>query len=162
MSVNPMNSTFATAARPLPPSTSGLPLLGVLPAFLRRPFDFLLEARARYGDIYTLDLGVTKAIILNHPRHIQHVFIDNARNYYKGGGLWEAARKVSGNGLAVSEGDFWLRQRRLLQPQFHRKRLAALVDAMVEAAAESLNHWERFADTGRPFDLLPAFREITM
>jgi cytochrome P450 len=119
-------------------------------------------ARARHGDIYTLDLGLTEVVVLNHPRHIQHVFIDNARNYHKGGGLWDSLRKVAGNGLTVSEGDFWLRQRRLLQPHFHRKRLAALTETMVAAAAESLDEWDVAADTGRPFDVLPAFSQVTM
>jgi cytochrome P450 len=160
MALNSLNSAASPALRPLPPRTRGLPLLGALPNFLRRPFDFLLDARARYGDIYTLDLGVTEAIVLNHPRHIQHVFVDNAKNYYKGGGLWEGVRAVSGNGLVVSEGDFWLRQRRLMQPHFHRKRLAALTQAMVEATAESLDECE--AGAGRPFDVLPAFAKITM
>jgi cytochrome P450 len=160
MSVDLLGTASTSALRPLPPRTPGLPLIGALPAFLSRPFDFLLDARARYGDIYTLDLGVTQAIVLNHPRQIQHVFVDNAKNYYKGGGLWEGVRAVSGNGLVVSEGDFWLRQRRLMQPHFHRKRLAALTEAMVEATAESLDTWEVVA--GRPFDVLPAFAQITM
>ena len=162
MSANPIDSTYTTVARRLPPVTRGLPLLGALPAFLHRPFEFLLDARARYGDIYRLDLGVTKPIVLNHPRHIQHVFVDNAKNYYKGGGLWEGVRAVSGNGLVVSEGDFWLRQRRLLQPHFQRKRLAAITDSMVAAAGESLDNWTAAADTRRPFDVLPAFAQVTM
>src|SRR6266545_1013948 len=135
MSVDTLNTASTPALQPLPPRTPGLPLLGALPALLRRPFDFLRDAQACHGDIYTLDLGVTGAIVLNHPRHIQHVLVDNAKNYYKGGGLWDGVRAVSGNGLVVSEGDFWLRQRRLMQPHFHRKRLAALTEAMVEATS---------------------------
>jgi cytochrome P450 len=110
----------------------------------------------------TLDLEMTEAIVLNHPRHIQHVLVDNAKNYYKGGGLWDGVRAVSGNGLVVSEGDFWLRQRRLMQPHFHRKRLAALTAVMVEATAESLDAWEAAAGSGRPFDVQPAFGKLTM
>jgi cytochrome P450 len=146
----------------LPPRTPGLPLLGSLPALLRRPFDFLRDARARYGDIYRLDLGVAKPIVLNHPRHIQHVLIDNAKNYYKGGGLWDGVRAVSGNGLVVSEGDFWLRQRRLIQPHFHHKRLAALTAAMVEATTESLDEWQVAAGSVQPFDIQSAFGKLTM
>ena len=110
MSVDSRSTTTIPALRPLPPRTSGLPLLGALPALPRHSFDFLLDARVRHGEIYTLDLGVTEAIVLNHPRHIQHVLVDNVKNYYKGGGLWDGVRAVSGNGLVVSEGDFWLRQ----------------------------------------------------
>lgn len=162
MSTHSLNTTATHARLPLPPRTPGLPLLGTLPALLRQPFDFFRAAQARHGDLYTLDLGLTEVVVLNHPRHFQHVFVDNAKNYYKGGGLWDGVRKVTGNGLAVSEGDFWLRQRRLMQPHFHRKRLAALTATIAEATAESLDRWQVAAGTGRPFDVLPAFGQLTM
>lgn len=146
----------------LPPRTQGLPVVGALPMFARRPFDFLLEARARYGDIYTLDLGVLRWVILNHPRHTEHVLIHNVRNYRKSGPLWDSVRTLLGNGLVVSEGDVWLRQRRMLQPQFHRQRLAALADAMVTATAECLEAWEKAANTAQPLDVAQAFSTITM
>ena len=84
---------------------------------------YVSEAQRRLGECYTLDLGVTSAIALNHPRHAQYLLRDNARNYRKGGPLWDTTREVIGNGLPVSEGDLWLRQRRMIQPQFHRERL---------------------------------------
>jgi cytochrome P450 len=146
----------------LPPRTRGLPVVGALPAFLRRPFDFFLAARERYGDIYTLDLGVVRWVILNHPRHAEYVLRDNSQNYRKGGGLWDMLRTILGNGLVVSEGDFWLRQRRMIQPHFHRKQLAGLTDAMVAATAESLEPWDRATAAQRPIDLLPAFSAVTM
>ena len=62
----------------------------------------------------------------------------------------------------VSEGDFWLRQRRLIQPQFHRKRLAAIFDTMVATADESLRSWDALADANARLDLLQAFPQITM
>jgi cytochrome P450 len=133
-----------------------------LPAFLRRPFDYFLAARQRYGDIYTLDLGFLRWVILNHPRHAEYVLRDNSQNYRKGGGLWNMLRTILGNGLVVSEGDFWLRQRRMIQPHFHRKQLAGLTDAMVAATAEGLEPWDRAAAAQRPVDLLPGFSAMTM
>src|SRR5262245_6315768 len=112
-------TTLPSVTGHLPPRTQGLPLVGALPALLRRPFPFFLEARERYGDIYTLDLGVLKMTVLNHPSHAQHVLAEHSANYRKGGAMWESVRTLLGNGLAVSEGAFWLRQRRMLQPHFH-------------------------------------------
>ena len=66
-----------------------------------------------------------------------------------------------GNGLVVSEGDFWLRQRRMIQPHFHRKQLAGLTEAMVAATAEGLESWQQAA-AKQPFDVLPGFSAITM
>ena len=115
-----------------PPEVKWLPLLGVLPNLLKNPFDFLARTRQQYGDIYTLNLGFAKMVVLNHPHHAQHILRDQVANYYKGGAIWEAVRPFIGNGLVLSQGEFWLRQRRLMQPQFHRQRLAGLTSLMVE------------------------------
>ncbi len=143
------------------PQTGGLPLVGALPEFLKNPFGFLVQARETYGDLYRLNLGVTDVVMLNHPRQIQHVLLDQAHNYRKGGAVWDAIRMQMGNGLLVSEGDFWLRQRRMMQPQFHRQRLAALAALTVDAIAETLDTWERVA-AGEAFDLVSAFDHLTM
>ncbi|HYF64088.1 MAG TPA: cytochrome P450, partial [Herpetosiphonaceae bacterium] len=145
-----------------PRSTGGLPFVGSLPALLRDPLPFFLEARQRYGDIYTLDLGVTRMTVLNHPSHAQHILADNSRNYPKGGAMWDSIRSMLGNGLVVSEGDFWLRQRRMMQPHFHHKRLAAISGIMVGAIEESLQTWDERLATGAAVDLAPAFSAITM
>ncbi|REG22846.1 cytochrome P450 [Archangium gephyra] len=149
-------------ALPLPPKVSGVPLVGALPGLLSKRLDFLEAARQRHGDIYTLDLGFTDAIILSHPRHVQHVLVDHARKYFKGGALWESMRTFLGNGLPVSEGDFWKRQRRMIQPAFHQQRLIALTEKMVAAIDESLAGWEPAARTGEPFDIAEAFSQMTM
>lgn len=148
--------------RPMPPLLKGWPLVGVLPSLLRDPFGFVLSAWQQNGDIFTLDLGFTRMVFLCHPRHAQHLLRDNAANYYKGGALWDAIRKVLGNGLVVSEGDFWLRQRRLMQPQFHRQRLAGLTTHIVEAIDEALRTWEEPARTGQPFNVAEPLNALTM
>ena len=136
MSINVARSGDSAPTQPLPPRTRGLPVVGALPAFMRAPFDFFLATRERYGDIYTLDLGFLRWVILNHPRHAEYILRDNSQNYRKGGGLWDMLRTMLGNWLVVSEGDFWLRQRRMIQPQFHRKQLSGLTDAMIAATTE--------------------------
>jgi len=143
------------------PVTKGLPLVGSLPQLLKNPFGFLKEARATYGDIYELNAGVSKILMLNSPRQMQHIFVDNVQNYRKGGGMWDAIRVMLGNGLVVSEGGFWLRQRRMMQPQFHRQRIAGLNELMVSAINEALDSWESHANN-EDFDMAPAFNQLTM
>jgi cytochrome P450 len=162
MSIHSARSGDVAPALSMPPRTGGLPVVGALPAFFRRPFDFFLSARERYGDIYTLDLGIVRWVIVNHPRHAEYILRDNSQNYRKGGGLWDMVRTILGNGLVVSEGDFWLRQRRMIQPHFHRKQLAGLTDAMVDATTAGLESWDRAAASQQPVDLLPRFSSITM
>jgi cytochrome P450 len=64
--------------------------------------------------------------------------------------------------LAVSDGEFWLRQRRMMQPHFHRRRVAALTDLMTATIGEELATWAPAARSGAPFNLAPAFNRITM
>ncbi len=141
------------------PTTRGWPLIGSVPALMRGSTDYFVQARERYGDIYTLNLGLSKFVVLNHPRHVQHVLRDNAANYVKDGPIWSATRKVLGNGLVMSGGDFWLRQRRMMQPQFHRRRLAALGNLMTDAIEEILSSW---SVPNRSMDMAQAFNQLTM
>lgn len=146
----------------LPPAAGGLPGLGAVPLLLKDSYGFLLRARERYGDIYTLDLGVTKLVVLNSPRHAQQLLRDRIHGYTKAGPVWDLLRTVIGNGLATSEGDHWLRQRRLLQGGFNRQRTSALAGLMVQAIAEGIESWDRRAERSEPIDLLPAFSRIAM
>jgi cytochrome P450 len=146
-----------------PPKVGGYPLVGALPGLVKRRLDFLEANRRQHGEIFTLDLGFTSAVILCHPRHAQHVLADNVGNYAKGGALWESIRTLLGNGLPVSEGDYWKRQRRMMQPAFHHQKLVALTEKIVEAIDESLTEgWGPAASSGEPFDVTQAFTRMTM
>lgn len=151
-----------SAPLPQPPTTRGLPLLGSLPAFLRNQLGFLENARGVYGDIYKLNLGFTSVVMLNRPEYAAHVLRDHARNYSKGGPVWETIRTLIGNGLPVSEGDFWLRQRRMMSPQFHRKRLEGLTQHMTAAIDDGISNWEAYVASGEPLDLAAEFAKVTM
>jgi cytochrome P450 len=148
--------------RPLPPKVEGFPLIGALPGLLKDRFDFLEAARRKHGDIYTLDVGVSQAIILTHPRHVQHVMVDHQKNYSKNGPMWDSMRTFLGNGLPVSEGEYWKRQRRMVQPAFHHQRLVAVTDRMVEVVDEHLRKWEQAARTGEDFNVARSFASLTM
>lgn len=145
----------------LPPRV-GLPLVGALPSLIRNPGSFLLSSRARHGDVYSIDLGPTRCIALNHPRHAQHVLRDNARNYSKGGPLWDSIADILGDGLPTSDGALWLRQRRMLQPHFHRERLLNMTALMMKAIHENLQEWEQAAASGEPFDAYNGFARMAM
>src|SRR5262245_52913616 len=84
----------ASAPRRTPPVVGALSLFGSLSSVLRSPLDFLLEQRALHGDVYALDLGVTRMVLLNHPRHAQHVYRDHHARYGKTGPFWELTRTL--------------------------------------------------------------------
>ena len=145
-----------------PPRTAGLPLVGSVPNLVRKQTDFLFDAWRTYGDIYTLDLGITEIVVLNHPDFAQHVLRDHFRNYAKGGAMWDSIRQLVGDGLVTAEGDLWRRQRRMMQPQFHRQHLAGLTRLMVDAIREGMAEWDAAAERGEPLNAEKAFATITM
>lgn len=132
------------------PRLRGLPLVGNLPQFQRRPLATLLEAAREGGDVARIDLASERFYLLSNPEHVRHVMQENSKNYVKGYGK---AAVLLGNGLVLSEGTFWRRQRRLMQPAFHRSRLAGFADIMVGETARMLDGWEVRAAGGRPLDV---------
>jgi cytochrome P450 len=95
---------------------------------------------ARYGDVVGIRVVNLRNIFVNHPDFIEDVLIGHPRRYVKGRVL-RANRHVFGQGLLTSEGDFWLRQRRLVQPAFHRAQIAAYAETMVQYAQRMLEGW---------------------
>src|SRR6266702_4587874 len=104
------------------------------------PLEYFTKIAREYGDIAGLRVLNFKTIFINHPGLIEEVLVTNARKYSKGKVL-RANRHVFGEGLLTSEGDFWLRQRRLAQPAFHRARVASYAATMVEYTQRMLDGW---------------------
>jgi len=104
------------------------------------PLEYFTKIACEYGDIAGLRVLNFKTIFINHPDLIEEVLVTNARKYSKGRVL-RANRHVFGDGLLTSEGDFWLRQRRLAQPAFHRVRIASYAATMVEYTQRMLDGW---------------------
>ena len=107
-------------------------------ALAKDPLPVLDAVLARHGDTVELFIGgVEKSILTRDPGLIQHVLQKNHRNYAKSKFSQSFARYI-GHGLLTNEGPDWLRQRRLIQPGFHRQRVASLTGLMQENATESL------------------------
>src|SRR5271163_2408063 len=104
------------------------------------PLTFFMELARDYGDVAGLRMLNFRTIFINHPDAIEDLLVNHARKYTKGRVL-RANRRVFGEGLLTSEGDFWLRQRRLAQPAFHRARIAAYAATMVEYTERLLQEW---------------------
>ncbi len=105
--------------------------------FVANPIPILDDNLRKYGSSYTFHVGgVEKGIVTVEPEIIQHVLQKNHRNYRKSKLQTDILAQYVGQGLLTSEGAFWLRQRRLIQPGFHRERLAKLVDLMNQEIAD--------------------------
>lgn len=120
------------------PMVPGVPVLGVIPRLLRQQFELFSSAHREHGDVFRLRLGGRSLSVFCHPEMAEELLITKAKHFNKGGSFWDAARVLLGQGLVVSEGEVWRRQRRMIQPQFHAERLGALTQVITNSLAEEL------------------------
>ncbi len=132
-------------------------LLRNLGAFRRDPIGYLTTLREREGDFSAFYFGPQLAFLCLDPEGVKDVLVTSARKFRKGPML-QRARRLLGEGLLTSEGDFHRRQRRLSQPAFHRDRIHAYGQVMVEYAASAR---ARFVP-GEPFDVAEAMMRLTL
>jgi cytochrome P450 len=123
-----------------PPGPRGRLLTGILPELRRDSLGTYTRVAREHGDCATLRYGPAKVFLLSHPDLIEQVLVTRSANFTKHWGL-RAARRLLGNGLLTSEGDFWRRQRRLIQPAFTRERVASYGAAMVQLADRRAAAW---------------------
>ncbi len=128
--------------RPYPRVAPANPLLKNSVAFGRDFFSFMIENQRRHGDFYDVHLPHVPLFVLSRPEYAKHVLVTNNKKYGKSF-AYEFLRHPLGNGLLTSEGDFWLKQRRIAQPAFHRERLSNLDHTITSVTQEMLTEWEQ-------------------
>jgi cytochrome P450 len=124
-----------------PPGPKGRFSLSTLRRFQNERLAFLESNREQYGDVVHFRIGLRDVYQLNNPDMIQQVLVKQPEAFYKTPNLKRITRQAIGEGLLTSEGDFHKRQRRLAQPAFHYKRIAAYADVMVHYTAQMLDDW---------------------
>ncbi|MFO7567421.1 MAG: cytochrome P450 [Enhygromyxa sp.] len=134
-----------------------MPLLGHLPRLLADPCALAVELMRLGDEVVPLRLGPTTVYFVHHPDHLQHIMLDNHQNYSKGP-LFARADILVGNGLVVSHGEAWRRQRRLMAPPFARKRLRELVPVIARVVEARLAPWRQ----GGVFEMWREMTGITM
>ncbi len=127
-------AVYPPGPKPILPGTNLL-------AFRRDPIGFLTKLAREYGDIVHFRLGPQDIFLLNHPDYVKDVLVTNSHKFKKGRGL-ERAKRLLGEGLLTSEGEFHMRQRRLAQPAFHHQRLATYGAVMTAQAARLGQRWQ--------------------
>ena len=115
------------------------PFLGHTPALLRQRFAFTSSLH-EHGEIVKLYLGPSPTYLVTSPR-LAHEVLVTAGPKFRKGAMFDKFRPFVGNGLVLSNGDFHRQQRRLMQPAFHRDRLAAYAETMRRAATELSDSW---------------------
>ncbi len=137
-------------------------LLGMA-KFVDNPIPVINEALNKYGPTYiTRIVNGSKLLMTIDPEVIQHVLQKNHRNYKKSAIQTESLGKYIGNGLLTANGAYWLQQRRLIQPGFHKSKMEGLVQTMhleLQSFIEDLSVRVKERST---IDISDAMMELTL
>jgi cytochrome P450 len=126
---------------------------------LKNPVDFFGKLTKDYGPIATINFLGKKYFIVQHPESIKHVLLQNHKTYYKG-----AAKLLSiflGDGLSTSNGELWLRQRRIMQPAFHKQRLLVMLNIINEETTSFISRLN-IVDHKKPINISQEFLQLTI
>ena len=137
-----MTTTLPTAADrlPVPPRVPGsMPIIGHLFPLLNQRLEFLRKARS-YGPVVTVRLGRETAYLINDHELLRRVLIADAASF-KRGIHFQKARSVAGDGIITASGAFHRKQRRMMLPAFHHKRIKQYADHMRDHAVTRIDSW---------------------
>jgi cytochrome P450 len=126
--------------------------------FRRRPLRFLTNLVLEYGDLAMFRMGPYRFCLVNHPDLIRDVLVTHRSSFPKMERHLRAIRSFSGNNVFVSDGELWLRQRRLMQPAFRTRRFDSYAQATVGHAQRLVQDWS----DGAEFDLVPAMAQLAL
>ncbi len=126
---------------PRPPGPNNFPIVGTTPYYSRDPFRFMEAVRDAYGDVATFDLGPNETYMVSSPRLVQQVLVSDPERYRKPKFQSDAMEELLGNGLLLSEGEFWREMRQLSQPAFAPDRIDDLTQMMATRAARLTDGW---------------------
>jgi cytochrome P450 len=145
----------------LAPGPKGHFLVGSLPELRADNAKMFLEGWRKYGDVVRYP-GAFDIYCIAHPDAVEHILVKNHKNYKHPPFLNKKLKEIVGLGLVTTEGDYWLKQRRLAQPIFHRQRLGAFSKMMTDSTAAMIAGWERTAELGQPLDVRSQMMHISL
>ena len=151
-----MTLTLSPDVKEVPGPTSWLPGGNFL-AFRRNPLTFFTKTARTYGDVARFSFGSQPVYLVSHPDFIEDVLVTSAKKFMKGIAL-QRAKKLLGEGLLTSEGQMHLRQRRTIQPLFHRQQVQRFAEAMVQHALR----WRETITDGATIDVTAEMGELTL
>ena len=147
-----------------PPTPKGHWFFGNGKEVVENPLNFYVKYQRQLGDVvkFRSIFGFSWYLVTN-PAGVERILQANQANYRKAPIMTQALGLVIGNGLVISEGNFWRRQRRLMQPAFHRQRLALLAETMSRSANETVENWERnYIKNGKSFEVTKEMTALTI
>ncbi|MEM7531522.1 MAG: cytochrome P450 [Chloroflexota bacterium] len=159
---NGSNDVTVNKAKPSTiPTVRGNFLLGNLNEFRNDTLGLFTRVMHEHGDIAKVYYGPKPAYHITHPDYVKHVLVDNNRNYKRAESSSSVLRMLLGENIISSEGDYWRRQRRIMQPVFHRKRIDGFSNIMIDNTAKMLDQWAQHPKN-QPLDVDHEMMAVTL
>lgn len=153
--------TVDTSALKPAPSPKSRPVIGMIPEMTKDMLGMFMDLTKNHGGIVQFKLLNKTYMLVTKPEYVKHILQSNHHNYIRGKSV-ETGRVLLGNGLPLSDGDFWLSQRRIIQPAFHRQKLSALATTITNTIQEHLASWQKHSQTHQPFDMEDEMTKLTL
>jgi cytochrome P450 len=144
------------------PHVKGQFFTGNLQEFRDDPVQLFMRSSREFGGHVRFRIGPQRFVLITDPASAHQILVDNAKNYDKQTRGYERLRLLLGNGLLTSDGAFWLRQRRIAQPAFHRDRIAGFAETMVRMTTEMLDQWRVASREERVVDVATEMMALTL
>ncbi len=140
----------------------GTRVLGHLQAFKTSPLETMAQWWRQYGDALRFRLGPKIIHLLSHPALAEEILVHQSDRFVK---VYDPRRPsglalVLGNGLVTGSGEIWKRHRRIIQPIFHRSRMAAMADRMVQVGEQRLADWA--SQEGQAVDIAAEMMQLAL
>ncbi len=136
------HSPTARAHKTMPVAASQNPVTGLFGQFRTDTLRLYDRLHREHGDIVQGRFFNAPVVFVFKPEFVKHILQDNARNYIKSQFTMNIIRYFSQENVFTSDGDFWLRQRRLMQPMFHKQRISGFGSIITSAAQAMLHEWD--------------------
>jgi cytochrome P450 len=140
-----------------PPRVKGRPIVGNVGELQRDRLGFFLDCARKHGPMVRMKFGPREPVLISDPALIEQVLVTENRHFVKSR-PFQLLQGVLGDGLVTSSGPLWLRQRRLMQPAFHRTQVEAYAPIVISLTQQQLDRW----CSGQTLDLHAQMMELTL
>lgn len=146
-----------------PSGPTGIPGIGnVLDLARSSRLVWLQRGVDRYGDVFKFRLFRREVYLVNHPDLVREILTTRSEMYSKNTVAFGMVRVVLGESTFTAAGDIWARRRKLVQPSFHKQRIANLSTIMTDTIGTMLDDWTKLAEQGTTIDVADAMMRLTL
>jgi len=140
-----------------PPGPKPRPRVGNLLEFRKDQLGFITRLQRQYDRAFTFYLGKSPIVMFTTPEAVRYILVEHAKNFVMGE-IMQGLRLLLGDGLLTTDGEFHRRQRRLMLPAFHRKRVDGYGDTMINYTERMLEQWQ----PGQQVDIAVEMQRLTL